>query len=420
MDFVVPSRAGKSCGRGPGGRTGRRPLGIVRTGLALALLSLLIGCGPEAAPVKTPPPQAKDSNVVQVVADQMHQLKVVTVKPYGFRTQKQAIGQIAFNEDASTVVMTPFSGRVTRVLAKVGEEVKQGAPLFEIDAPEVAQAQTDLISALLTRDKAQSSLDIAQRQADRMLRLIKDKAASQRDVDQAVNDLAAAQSDFKTAEGALQSARNKLRIIIGRDQAEVERVERERVINPLLTIDSPIDGTVVARKVGPGQYLRSDLGDQFFSISNLSTMWLKANVPEVDIPLVRLGQDLEVRVAALPDRVFHARVIAIGASSDASTRRVVVRSEIPNPDGALKSEMFASFKISVGEPDRKPAVPVEAVIWDGDAAFVWVQRESMSFERRSVKLGLEQDGLVLVKDGLKEGDMVVSRGALFVDNQWRQ
>jgi membrane fusion protein, heavy metal efflux system len=82
--------------------------------------------------------------------------------------------------------------------------------------------------------------------------------------------------------------------------------------------------------------------------------------------------------------------------------------------------MFASFKISVGEPDRKPAVPVEAVIWDGDAAFVWVQRESMSFERRSVKLGLEQDGLVLVKDGLKEGDMVVSRGALFVDNQWRQ
>jgi cobalt-zinc-cadmium efflux system membrane fusion protein len=350
----------------------------------------------------------------------MHQLNVVKVEPYKFRIQKQAIGQIAFNEDASTVVLTPFSGRVTRVLAKVGEEVKRNTPLFEIESPEVVQAQTDLIAALLARDKAQSNLQIAQRQADRMLRLIKDKAASQRDADQAVNDLAGAESDFKTAEGALTSARNRLRIIIGRDQTEVDRLERERIVNPLITVDSPIDGTVVARKVGAGQYVRADLGDQLYTISNLSTMWLKANVPEVDIPLVRLGQDLEVRVAALPNRVFHARVIAIGASSDASTRRVVVRSEIPNPDGALKSEMFASFKISVGEPESNPAAPVDAVIWDGDASFVWVQREPMTFERRSVKLGLEQDSVVQVREGLKVGEQVVSRGSLFVDNQWRQ
>ena len=149
-------------------------------------------------------------------------------------------------------------------------------------------------------------------------------------------------------------------------------------------------------------------------------MWLKANVPEIDIPLVRLGQDLEVRVAALPNRVFYARVIAIGASSDASTRRVVVRSEVPNPDHSLKSEMFASFKISVGAPKPMPAAPVEAVIWDGAASFVWVQREPMRFERRSVKLGLEQDAVVEVLDGLKVDELVVSRGALFVDNQWRQ
>jgi cobalt-zinc-cadmium efflux system membrane fusion protein len=418
MKFVMPFRAGKTHERAGVGSAYAKH--VVRAAAASALASLLLGCGPEAAPIKLPPPQAKDPNVVQVVADQLHQLNVVKVEPYGFRIQKQAIGQIAFNEDASTVVMTPFSGRVTRVLAKVGDEVKRNAPLFEIDSPEVAQAQTDLIAALLARDKSQSSLQTAQRQADRMLRLIKDKATSQREVDQAVNDLAAAESDFKTAEGALTSARNRLRIIIGRDQAEVERVERERIINPLITIDSPIDGTVVARKVGPGQYVRADLGDQLYAISNLSTMWLKANVPEIDIPLVRLGQDLEVKVAALPNRVFHARVIAIGASSDASTRRVVVRSEIPNPDGALKSEMFATFKILVGEPEKGPAAPTEAVIWDGDASFVWVEREPMRFERRSVKLGLEQEGLLQVREGLKVGDQIVSRGALFVDNQWRQ
>jgi cobalt-zinc-cadmium efflux system membrane fusion protein len=172
---------------------------------------------------------------------------------------------------------------------------------------------------------------------------------SQREVDQAQNEHAAAEFDLRTAEGTLTSARNRLRVIIGRETAEVERVERERVINPLITINAQIDGTIIGRKIGPGQYVRSDAGDALYAIADLSTMWLKANVPEFDSPLVRVGQEIEVRVTALPGRIFKARITAIGASSDAATRRVMVRLEIPNPDRALKSEMFASFKISIGE-----------------------------------------------------------------------
>jgi cobalt-zinc-cadmium efflux system membrane fusion protein len=200
----------------------------------------------------------------------------------------------------------------------------------------------------------------------------------------------------------------------------VGRVERERLINPLITINTPIDGTVIGRKVGPGQYVRSDSGDALYSISNLSVMWLKANVPENDIPLIRVGQEIEVRVAAVPDRSFKARVIAIGAASDSTTRRVSVRSEIPNPDAALKSEMFATFKIATGEGELSPGVPTEAVIWDGDVATVWVEREPMLFQRRKVKIGLEQDGRLQVREGLKPGELVVGRGAIFVDNEWRQ
>src|SRR5207302_3279219 len=150
--------------------------------------------------------------------------------------------------------------------------------------------------------------------------------------------------------------------------------ERERSINPLITINAPIDGTIIARKVGPGQYVRSDAGDQLFAIADLSVMWLKANVPEVDIPLVRIGQGLEVRVTALPDRVFNAKVTAIGAASDAATRRVVVRSEIPNPDGDLRAEMFASFKIATGHGQHALAVPVDAVIYEGEQAVIWLGR----------------------------------------------
>jgi membrane fusion protein, heavy metal efflux system len=372
--------------------------------------------------VALPPaqPPVKDSSIVEVSADQLHQLTVVKAEPYSFRLQKQAIGQIAFNEDASTVVITPFSGRVTRVLAKLGDQVKRDDPLFEIDSPEVVQAQTDLIAALHAVDKAQSNLKIAQRQLDRNNRLIVNKAISQRDADVAGNDMASAESDFKTAQGTLIAARNKLRVIIGRSQEEVDRVERERVVNPLITINSPIDGTIIARKVGPGQYVRSDLGDQLYGIADLSTMWLKANVAEVDSPLVRVGQAIQVSVNALPNRVFDARIIAIGAASDASTRRVMVRSEVPNPDRVLKSEMFATFKIAIGDGEPAPSVPVEAVIRQNDDAFVWVEEKPMHFKRRKIEVGLEQNGRLQVVSGLAANESVVSRGVIYVENEWKQ
>jgi len=381
-------------------------------------MALLIGYGAPAQPALERP--SSDSDTVRVTPDQMHQLSIVKVVPYPFRLQKQAVGQIAFNEDASTVVLTPFSGRVTRVIGKLGEDVKRGAPLFEIDSPEVVQAQTDLIAAFQGLQKASSQLAFAKRVLDRPTSLLAGSAVAQREVDHAQTDYAAAEFDLRTAEGTLTSARNRLRVIIGRDQAEVDRVERERVVNPLITINAEIDGTIIGRKIGPGQYVRSDAGEALYAIADLSTMWLKANVPEFDSPFIRVGQEIEVRVAALPGRVFKARINAVGASSDAATRRVMVRSELPNPDRALKSEMFASFKISIGNGERTLAVPVEAVIWVGDVAVVWVEREPLIFERRKVKVGLEQDGRLQINDGLEAGELVVGRGAIYVQNELQQ
>jgi len=114
--------------------------------------------------------------------------------------------------------------------------------------------------------------------------------------------------------------------------------------------------------------------------------------------------------------VFKARVIAIGAASDPATRRVLVRSEIPNPDGALKAEMFATFRIVTGDDGLTPGVATEAVIRNGEMATVWVERAPMLFERRRVSLGSEQDGRVQVREGLKPGERVVGRGAVFLEN----
>jgi cobalt-zinc-cadmium efflux system membrane fusion protein len=151
----------------------------------------------EVTPGKT---LAKNPDLVRVNVEQLHQLNTVPVTSDRFSIQKPAVGQIAFNEDMSTVVLTPFSGRVTRLIAKIGDEVKRGDPLFEIDSPEVVQAQTDLIAALHGVDKAKSQLALAKRVMDRQSGLMNDKVTSQRELDSARNDFAAAESDLATAQ----------------------------------------------------------------------------------------------------------------------------------------------------------------------------------------------------------------------------
>ena len=362
---------------------------------------------------------AKKSDIVRVTNDQMHQLGIVKVELYPFRVQKLAIGQIAYNEDTSTAVLTPFPGRVTRLIAKIGDNVNRGDPLFEIDSPEVVQPQNDFIAAFSAMNKARSQLDLARIVEKRLKDLYEGKAAALKEYQQAQGQLVGAQNDMRSAEMSLEAARARLRIV-GFTDAEVAALKEKGTVRRATPIPAPIDGTVIARKVGPGQYVRNDTGEALYVIADLSTMWLKAQVPEKEISSIRVGQDVEVKVSALPDRVLRARVTAINAATDATTRRVIVRSEIPNPEGALKSEMFASFKIATGDDEPSPSVPVQAVIREGDHAVVWVEEEPMVFRRRKVTLGIEQEGRMQIREGLKAGELVAGRGAIFVDNEWRQ
>jgi membrane fusion protein, heavy metal efflux system len=361
----------------------------------------------------------KGSDYVRVVADQMHQLEVVKVQPYAFRVQRSAIGHIAFNEDATTSVLTPFSGRVIRLIADVGSRVKRGDPLLEIDSPEQVAPQNEFIAAQTARNKARSQLDLAQTVEKRVRDLHEGKAAPFKDLQQAEAQLAAAESDMRSTDTAFEAARIRLRIL-GRTDAEIAALEQKGSLSRVTRIIAPIDGTVIARKVGPGQYVKADSGEALFVIADLKTMWLKAQIFEQDIEFVRIGQEVEARVSAAPNRIFRARINVIGSASDPTTRRVMVRSEIDNSDGALKSDMFASFKIETEAAAETPAVPTVAVIREADVATVWVETEPMLFKRRRVEIGIQQDGLTQIRSGLALGELVVARGAIFVDNEWRQ
>jgi cobalt-zinc-cadmium efflux system membrane fusion protein len=304
-------------------------------------------------------------------------------------------------------------------VARLGERVRQGAPLLELDSSEIVQPQNDFLAAIAATNKARAKLSLATINEARNKGLYEGKAGALKDWQQSQAELDAAQNDLRAAETAVDAARNRLRIL-GLTAEEIAGLQAKGQIKRSVPIISPIEGTVVARKVGPGQYVRNDPPDQLYVVADLSTMWLKAFVPEIDIPYIRVGQDIEVKVTALPGRTFGARVTHVGALFEATTRRIEVRSEVANPGGALKAEMFASFKITTADSVTALAVPIDAVIREGDVATVWVQREPLVFERRRVQLGIEQDGQVQIRNGLAPGDLAVTRGAIFLDNQWRQ
>jgi cobalt-zinc-cadmium efflux system membrane fusion protein len=178
---------------------------------------------------------------------------------------------------------------------------------------------------------------------------------------------------------------------------------------------APIGGTVVQRKVGPGQYVTTGAADPAFVIGDLSKVWLTGFVRETDAPQVEVGQDMAFTVLAFPDRAFEAKIDYVAAALDPTTRRLLVRATIDNPNALLKPEMFASVSVFTGSNRLSPAVPRSAVVYEGDTARVWIAHEDRTIELRNVKTGLVGGGLVQILDGVVAGETVITKGSLFID-----
>src|SRR3984957_6745029 len=350
----------------------------------------------------TPTPAEWASLTIEPVAEQT------------FRAEYVAEGKVAVDEDRSTPVFSPYAGRVMKLLVRPGDSVTQGQSLFVIEAADTVQAQNDFITAMTGLNKAKSALDLAQLQDKRAKDLFEGKAVPLKDYQQSQATLIQAQNDLRSSQTALEAARNKLRILGLTDDAISAFQEKGR-IDPNTTIFSPITGTVVQRKVGPGQYVNSGASDPVFVIGDLSTVWLTAFVRETDAARVSVGQEIAFNVLALPGRPLTARIDYVSAAIDPATRRLLVRATIDNKDGLLKPEMFANVTIYSAGDHRAVAVPKQALIYEGDQVRVWVAHGDKSIELRQIKPGLTNGDLVEVEGNLKPGEQIVTRGSLFID-----
>jgi len=341
-------------------------------------------------------------------------LTIEPVSDRSFRAEHVTEGKVAIDEDRATPVFSPYAGRVMKLLARPGDHVEQGQPLFTIEAPDTVQAQNDFITASTALNKAKSQFELAQLQDKRARDLMEAKAVPLKDYQQAQAALVTAQNDMQSATTALEASRNRLRIL-GLSETAIATFQDKGRINPETTIVAPIAGTVVQRKVGPGQYVNAGASDPVYVIGDLSTVWLTAFVRESEAADVAVGQELSFKVLALPGRTLTGRIDYVAAAIDPANRRLTVRATIDNPGGLLKPEMFAN--VTIYSPSDHPAVgvPRQALIYEGDQVRVWVAHDDHSIELRTIKPGLTAGNLVEVTGHLRPGEKVVTKGSLFID-----
>jgi cobalt-zinc-cadmium efflux system membrane fusion protein len=333
------------------------------------------------------------------------QLASVKVEPAGereFPIEKESVGGIDFNEDMTLQVFTPYQGRIIGLFAKVGDDVKKGQTLYTIDSPDLLNAESNLIAAA-------GVLEMTSRNLARLRELYKTRAVSQKDMEQGV-------SDQQTAEGNLRAGRDGVRIF-GKTDAEIDAIIAKRLADPSLVVPSPITGRITARNAAPGLFVQPGSAPAPYSVADIATMWMLANVAETDSPAFRLGQAVKVRVTAFPEREFDGKITTIGSMVDPNTRRVLIRSEVEDPQHELRSGMFATFVIRTGNPVRSTAVPLAGVVREGDGTMtVWVTADRRRFTKRTVKIGLQNEGYRQILEGLQVGELVATEGALFLSN----
>jgi cobalt-zinc-cadmium efflux system membrane fusion protein len=365
---------------------------------------------------QTEPTSASEAAPPDVTVATDEQMKQISVEPVTERTldvKRETTGKVTFNEERTTPVFAPYAGRVVELNAGKGAVVKAGQPLGAIESPDLVIAENDLATTRSDENKARIALDTAQKASERARNLHEREALATKDLQLAEADLSRAKDELRRAEAAVRFAESRL-ALFGKNAGQLIEASNSGGPDRRVVIRAPINGTIVERKVGAGQYVKPDMPDPLFMISDLSTVWVIADVFESYLAKIHVGQSVEISVPAYPERRFPARVSFINPTVDSATRTVHVRCLVPNMSGLLKPDMFA--RISIGAEARPvQVVPTGAIFTKGADSFVFVEESPKHFRRRQVAVGREIQGFTVIESGLRPGERVATRGVLLLD-----
>ena len=359
------------------------------------------GTGPKVnAPAASPAPRTDPS--VELTDAQLKGIKIGAAAEHAFAQERTAVGSIDFNENLAVQVFSPYQGKIIRAYTEVGDQVRKGQTMFTIESPDLIQADSNLIAAA-------GLLDLTTHALARAKQLYEVQGIAEKDLQQAI-------SDQQTAEGALKAGRDAVRVF-GKSEDEIDAIVAHRKIDPVLVVPSPITGQITARVAQPGLLVQPGNAPAPYIVADVVTVWMLANVSESNVQYVNVGQKVGVSTMAYPNQQYEGKITVVGASVDPNLHTLLVRSEIQNPRRELKPGMLANFVIRIGDPVSAAAVPPESVVREGDGTMtVWVTTDRHHFTQRKIKLGQQGADYDQILDGLKPGDLVVTDGAVFLDN----
>lgn len=315
-------------------------------------------------------------------------IKVEELKAQSLVDQVVLTATIRANQDRIAHVAPRVSARIVKVNANLGDKVKPGQSLAQLDSIELGEAHS-------TYRQAQSQFSLAKSDFERAQKLKADEIIPEK-------DFLRARSEFEKARASLRAADDKLRLLDSAHQ------ELETGPISLFPVKAPFAGTVIEKNAVLGELAQPD--KSIFTIADLSTLWIEANLFEKDLGRVRLGAAAGVTVNAYPGEVFKGRLTYISSTVDKESRAVQARVEVPNSDGRLKPEMFATASIDTASTSKALTLPQEAVLLINGQAMAFVQ-EAGGFEPRAVELGEKIGGRVVIRSGVKEGEQIVVAGA---------
>jgi cobalt-zinc-cadmium efflux system membrane fusion protein len=374
--------------------------GVAR--LALALLSLALGdCGrpggAEVAYFSTTETRESKARLFTVPQDQMAHVQVVPAQAVRLPRILRLTGTVAYNSFETTPVITQVGGPVARILVSPGQVVSVGQPMLYVSSPDYAQLRTNFL-------KARAAYDLALKSYSRS-RILYEHGA------RALADLEQAQSVRDQALGDLQAADQALKVL----GLSPERVIKEPV-SPEIAVFAPIAGVVVERLASPGQVLQPDV-TQVFTISNMNSVWVLANVYEHDLGFVHAGEAVEIETDAYATK-FHGKISFISPALDVTSRTLQVRIVTDNPGGKLKKDLYVTATVQAGAIENALTVPDAALLRTAEnEPFVYVVADPAKpteFSQRLVSVGESQGGKTHILSGLREGENVAADGSLFL------
>jgi cobalt-zinc-cadmium efflux system membrane fusion protein len=365
--------------------------------VGLAFCVCLVACSPKAD-VNPQAPSSTASNI-KLTDEQRQHIRLYKVAPSTFRKTVETTGAVDFDNDHATSVLAPFSGPVSRLVANLGDRVKQGAPLAIVDSP-------DFAAAIGAYRKAIATAQTARRLADLDKDLVEHNGVAKREADQAQTDAIGAESDREAALQGLISL-----------QVPSQTIKEIQEGHPVSRVDgvirAPVAGTVVEKLITPGQLLQAGT-TACFTVADLSRVWVLARVFGADLETVRVGDSAEVTTGVGATRL-PGTIDNISALVDPDTRSVAVRVIVKNSGEILKKQMYVRVLLHASEQSTGILAPVSAVLRDDvNLPFVYAAQTDGSFARRHVTLGYRLDDQYEIVDGLQSGDEIVVDGGIFV------